>query len=484
MNDKFRKPCCPSPTRDDYMNKDKLGYNNVNFTETLTRLIDGKFSDINDTNNEILGDIKAVLSYINNGSPIKPSPTPTPTPTPEVKYTVSFNGNGATSGYVPNAVSLTAGEYDINTIVTAYTLVKDGYTLYGWNTTASATTVLTKVTINGDTTLYAIWKQNETLPTPKFATPIISYSNNVLVWNTFTGIDDEGVYANVWFKTAVNGNWGLLTTYRIYEKTGDAKLGGITISDYLTTPGNYKIRINLLTNTNNYLGSDFSNELNYTVQPKPSVTTLSTPTISITEDNYVKLENVDVNATGYYIVMEGNLNSFTDNSTNIIPSKIYLPAVITSGGADTFVVKVKLTTTKSNYTESNYSNSITYSYSGVCAINIIGFNTEEDATGLGKDGDIEVLYTSYGTPKNFLMTESDENGKSFYADRFSNISIDFKKPATPIGTMFIKLESTNGTIDYTSATTDPKYGTTKTFEVTKNDTIKVQYHSNGTGTGD
>ena len=82
--------------------------------------------------------------------------------------TVTYNGNGNTSGAVPLDSS---SPYLSGLIVTVLgnsgSLVKLGYRFLGWNTNSSATTAQYVVgntfTINSNTTLYAVWKQIFTL---------------------------------------------------------------------------------------------------------------------------------------------------------------------------------------------------------------------------------------------------------------------------------------------------------------------------------
>jgi len=85
-------------------------------------------------------------------SPTKPSGTAT-------KYTVTFDGNGATSGIAPNAQTVTAG----TTIVmpSRSGLSKTGFTFGGWNTNAYGTGINydagSSYTVTGNVTLYAKW---------------------------------------------------------------------------------------------------------------------------------------------------------------------------------------------------------------------------------------------------------------------------------------------------------------------------------------
>lgn len=75
----------------------------------------------------------------------------------ENTYTVSFNGNGNTSGSCPASVTKTAGSS--YTLPGRNTLVKTGYTFKGWSTSSSGS-VVSSITVNSNITLYAIWSVN------------------------------------------------------------------------------------------------------------------------------------------------------------------------------------------------------------------------------------------------------------------------------------------------------------------------------------
>ncbi|CAM4208927.1 InlB B-repeat-containing protein [Erysipelothrix inopinata] len=80
-----------------------------------------------------------------------------------LKYTVTYHGNGNTSGVVPTDNS----KYDVNATVTVFdenTLVNDGYKFMGWNTKADGSginyDVASTFNIIEDTNLYAQWEKN------------------------------------------------------------------------------------------------------------------------------------------------------------------------------------------------------------------------------------------------------------------------------------------------------------------------------------
>jgi uncharacterized repeat protein (TIGR02543 family) len=86
-------------------------------------------------------------------------------------YTISYNGNGNTSGTAP----ADAANYAYNTAVTvlgAGTLIRVGYTFSGWNTAANGSgtnrTVGSTFNITANTTLYAKWTINSNLYTVSY----------------------------------------------------------------------------------------------------------------------------------------------------------------------------------------------------------------------------------------------------------------------------------------------------------------------------
>lgn len=73
-------------------------------------------------------------------------------------YTVTYHGNGATSGYVNDPVQYASGTtVYVSSSTGSYT--RDGYEFNGWNTAANGSgTKVAYFTITGNTTLYAQWK--------------------------------------------------------------------------------------------------------------------------------------------------------------------------------------------------------------------------------------------------------------------------------------------------------------------------------------
>ena len=76
-------------------------------------------------------------------------------------YTLTYDGNGATSGTVPPSENHSSGLVDLSSTYNPGNLAKEGYVFLGWNTNASATNPIYELNINSDTTVYAVWSRIE-----------------------------------------------------------------------------------------------------------------------------------------------------------------------------------------------------------------------------------------------------------------------------------------------------------------------------------
>lgn len=74
-------------------------------------------------------------------------------------YTVSYDGNGETSGSVPASSTVTNATTWSSPGNTG-SLTKTGYTFQGWALTDSATSAVSTDTITSDTVFYAVWSLN------------------------------------------------------------------------------------------------------------------------------------------------------------------------------------------------------------------------------------------------------------------------------------------------------------------------------------
>ena len=110
-----------------------------------------------DTNNELVSDIiypgdgpyTLLVDFLNSNTTSNTTDT----------FTLIYDGNGATSGTVPQVKNVVAGSTVELQNYNPGNLEKEGYVFIGWNTNASATTPLTDITITSNTTVYAVWKR-------------------------------------------------------------------------------------------------------------------------------------------------------------------------------------------------------------------------------------------------------------------------------------------------------------------------------------
>jgi uncharacterized repeat protein (TIGR02543 family) len=84
---------------------------------------------------------------------------------PEIpSYTVTYNGNGHTSGSAPIDNNSPYLEGNLVTVLNQGNIVKTGYSFLGWSTSSTANTATFTAgdtfTIHNDITLYAVWKEN------------------------------------------------------------------------------------------------------------------------------------------------------------------------------------------------------------------------------------------------------------------------------------------------------------------------------------
>ena len=123
-----------------------------------------------------------------------------------VTYTVTYNGNGNTSGTAPvdNNSPYNAGS--TVTVMGQGTLIRTGYTFLGWASSSSAAspTYGATFTINSNTTLYAVWKENVVEPT----TYTVTYNGNDYTGGT-APIDNNSPY-NAGSKVTVAGQGNLV----------------------------------------------------------------------------------------------------------------------------------------------------------------------------------------------------------------------------------------------------------------------------------
>ena len=79
-------------------------------------------------------------------------------------YTLSYNVNGGTGSLTSSSCNPSSTSGSCTITISVISPVRDGYEFLGWNTSSSATTATytngSKVTMQGNKTLYAVWKMN------------------------------------------------------------------------------------------------------------------------------------------------------------------------------------------------------------------------------------------------------------------------------------------------------------------------------------
>jgi uncharacterized repeat protein (TIGR02543 family) len=99
---------------------------------------------------------------------------------PVTEYTVTYHGNGNTSGEAPSAKTINKGT--ALTVKSPGSLKKVGYSFSGWATNPKAKTatysVGQEITLSGDLELYAVWTKNDDKKPkidPPVATPVVAH---------------------------------------------------------------------------------------------------------------------------------------------------------------------------------------------------------------------------------------------------------------------------------------------------------------------
>ena len=126
------------PSQEDTTKGESVEFNTYELEGTVNALANGKWSITKsfDTKAEAIAYLEGLL---------------------DEKYTITYNANGGTG--TVDSQSATAGTSV--TLASGSGLTYSNHTFKGWNTTATATTVLTSpITLLGDMTLYAVWEAN------------------------------------------------------------------------------------------------------------------------------------------------------------------------------------------------------------------------------------------------------------------------------------------------------------------------------------
>ena len=143
-----------------------------------------------------------------------PPPTtsrPPTTPAPPVTYTITYNHaqNGGSSSSIANAAVQGGGTANLSATAT-----KPGWEFVGWNTNRDAHTGLSSYAVNGNTTLYAIFRKQVTATFATFADSfcnVLSYETRS-AWrynNQNAAIASPGAESIEVFSTERAAGWGL-----------------------------------------------------------------------------------------------------------------------------------------------------------------------------------------------------------------------------------------------------------------------------------
>lgn len=155
--------------------------------------------------------VLAAAVAIGCSSPADTTPTTTPTTTPAATYTVSYDGNGATSGSAPVDSKTYAAGDSVTVLGNTGKFVKTGCDFVGWNTKAdcSGTSYAAGASFSmggADLTLYAKWASSTgggsiTVVQPSAITIALVAPSTVTYGSAFgaTASPSESVDSYVWY---------------------------------------------------------------------------------------------------------------------------------------------------------------------------------------------------------------------------------------------------------------------------------------------
>ncbi len=168
------------------------------------------------------------------------------TPTPVSTYTVTYDGNGATSGNVPtDGTEYDADNNTVTVLGNTGNLAKEHYSFNGWNTKADGTgtgyVAGNTFTISANTTLFAQWAANTHSVTLPAEDSYGSYSMNVEspvaygteVTLTYTPAANYENYGATW---SVNGTELEGNTFSMPDENVTVTVAVAEVQDYATLP--------------------------------------------------------------------------------------------------------------------------------------------------------------------------------------------------------------------------------------------------------
>ena len=315
----------------------------------------------------------------------------------KIEYTLSFDGNGQTTGTPPANINVASNENVKLSDIGSNTLAKAGYVFLGWNTNASATTPLNDITITSNTTVYAVWQ--------KLIYYSLTYDGNGATSGTIPQV-----------KNVVEGSTVELQNYNPgnLAKEGYIFLGWNTNAS-ATSP---LYEFNMTSNTTVYA---VWSKIEYTLSFDGNGQTTGTPpaNINVASNENVKLSDIGSNtlAKAGYVFLGWNTNASATTPLNdiTITSNTTVYAV---WGVELKKVNIKITCRDNVVWQGNATFSNNKIVGGVSwddpTMTNVFFNNLDSK-------DIKLINNKYGLEPNFtsnqlllffraFSTEKDDNG--------------------------------------------------------------------------
>ncbi|MDR2699288.1 MAG: InlB B-repeat-containing protein [Nitrososphaerota archaeon] len=163
----------------------------------------------------------------------------------DTKFSVVYNGNGATSGTAPVDPNSPYGEGFSVTVLGQGSLLKADYVFLGWSPNASASvpmyTVGQSFTIMGNMVLFAVWLADDVPPPPMY---MVTYRSNAPVGVVVTGtvpIDNVGYLQGQTVNVKANpGNLATVShTFSGWAYLQDAVTPDFVVEDSAVTPSTF-----------------------------------------------------------------------------------------------------------------------------------------------------------------------------------------------------------------------------------------------------
>ena len=262
-------------------------------------------------------------------------------PSGSTSYTVTYNGNGNTSGSVPSDPA-TYKQGETVTVLGISGLVRSGYSFNGWNTMAngSGTTYASGQTFTMGTanvTLYAKWTASASGYTVTYSSnggtgSVPVDSNKYMTGHTVTVLGNSGGltytgYSFVGWQTKADGSG------TIYSQGKTFTLGSADDTLYALWAGGYAY-------TANHMGGYGGSISQYTIGPNGALTPMFTPTVTTggndprniavdPQGKYVYVSNITSNTISQFTIgSDGSLTAMTTPTVvmgDLTGGKLYYP---------------------------------------------------------------------------------------------------------------------------------------------------------------